>query len=101
MAKDALIKLRCASDLNRRITELAERRGQSVSDYIRTRLLDTTPELSSYPEPARADHAPSTAEAAAGQIAAQSASLAKAALAPKTPRGRRRSRKATNGPSKV
>lgn len=48
MAKDALIKLRCSADLKRRITALAERRDQSVSDYIRSRLIDTTPELRIY-----------------------------------------------------
>jgi hypothetical protein len=50
MAKDALIKLRCSQELKTRITRLADRRQQSVSDYIRTRLIDTTPELREYSE---------------------------------------------------
>lgn len=40
MAKDALIKLRCSEDLKTRLTALAEAKEQSLSDYIRTRLIE-------------------------------------------------------------
>lgn len=40
MAKDALIKVRCSSELKRRLELLAKRREMSLSDYVRTRLIE-------------------------------------------------------------
>lgn len=40
MAKVALIKLRCSAELKDRLTELAKAKEQSLSDYIRIRLID-------------------------------------------------------------
>jgi len=45
MAKDALIKLRCSRELKDRLEAIARRREQSLSDYIRTRLIEVLPEL--------------------------------------------------------
>lgn len=45
MAKEALIKLRCSTELKARLEKIAERREQNLSDFIRTRLIDLLPEL--------------------------------------------------------
>jgi len=45
MAKEALIKLRCSAALKERLTALANENEQSLSDYIRTKLIEYVPEL--------------------------------------------------------
>ena len=45
MAKEALIKLRCSQALKDRLTALAKANEQSLSDFVRTKLLEYLPEL--------------------------------------------------------
>lgn len=40
MSKSALIKIRCSEELKTRLEALANAREQSLSDYVRTRLVE-------------------------------------------------------------
>lgn len=45
MAKEALIKVRCSQELKDRLEKLSAAKEQSLSDFVRTKLLDVLPSI--------------------------------------------------------